>query len=86
MKELGIDISHHRSTHVDEFQGRHFDYVLTVCDNARECCPFFPGDSKRIHKAFDDDPAAYEGTEQERLGVFRRVRNELRDYLKTFPA
>jgi arsenate reductase (thioredoxin) len=85
MKELGIDISDHRSKHVGEFQGQHFDYVLTVCDNAKESCPFFPGESKRFHKAFDD-PAAYEGTEEERLSVFRRVRNELRDYLKTFPS
>ena len=85
MKELGIDISNHRSKHVDEFQGQQFDYVLTVCDNARESCPFFPGNSKRLHRAFDD-PAAVEGTEQERLAVFRRVRNEIRDYLKTFPT
>jgi arsenate reductase (thioredoxin) len=85
MKELGIDISDHRSKHVDEFQGQHFDYVLTVCDNAKESCPYFPGESKRLHQAFDD-PAAYEGTEEERLNVFRRVRNELRDYLKTLPS
>ena len=85
MKELGIDISDHRSKHVDEFQGQHFNYVLTVCDNAKEICPFFPDDSKRLHRAFDD-PAAYQGTEEERLGVFRRVRNEIRDYLKTFPS
>ena len=85
MKELGIDISSHRSKHVDEFQGQSFDYVLTVCDNAKESCPVFPGHSKRLHRAFDD-PAAYEGTEEERLAVFRRVRNELRDYLKTFSS
>jgi arsenate reductase len=54
MKELGIDISGHRSKHVDEFQGQSFNYVLTVCDNARESCPIFPGHSKRMHKAFDD--------------------------------
>jgi arsenate reductase len=82
-KELGIDISGHRSKHVDEFQGQSFNYVLTVCDNARESCPIFPAHSKRMHKAFDD-PAAHNGTEEERLAVFRRVRNELRDYLKTF--
>ena len=85
MKELGIDISGHRSKHVDEFQGQSFDYVLTVCDNAKESCPVFPGHSKRLHRAFDD-PAAYEGTEEERLAVFRRVRNEIRDYLKTFSS
>ena len=81
MKELGIDISDHRSKHVDEFQGKSFDYVLTVCDNANESCPVFPGHAKRIHKAFED-PAAFQGTEEERLALFRRVRDEIRDYLK----
>jgi arsenate reductase len=85
MKELGIDISGHRSKHVDEFQGQSFNYVLTVCDNAKESCPIFPGHSKRMHRAFDD-PAAHHGTEEERLAAFRRVRNELRNYLKTFPS
>lgn len=84
MKELGIDISGHRSKHVNEFQGQSFDYVLTVCDNAKESCPVFPGYSKRIHNGFED-PAALQGTEEERLAIFRRVRNEIRDYLKTFP-
>ncbi len=85
MKELGIDISNHRSKHVDEFQGQHFDYVLTVCDNAKESCPFFPGSSKRLHRAFDD-PATYQGTDEERLAVFRRVRKEIQEYLQTFPS
>ena len=85
MKELGIDISGHRSKHVDQFQGQSFDYVLTVCDNAKESCPIFPGHSKCMHRAFDV-PAARHGTEEERLAVFRRVRNELSDYLKTFPS
>ena len=85
MKELGIDISGHRSKHVNEFQGQSFDYVLTVCDNAKESCPVFPSDAKRIHNAFED-PAAFQGTEEERLAVFRRVRNQIRDYLTTFPA
>jgi arsenate reductase (thioredoxin) len=85
MNELGIDISGHRSKHVDEFQGQSFDYVLTVCDNAKESCPVFPGHAKRLHKAFDD-PAASEGTEEERLALFRRVRDELREYLKGFPS
>jgi arsenate reductase len=70
---------------VDEFQGQSFDCVLTVCDNAKENCPVFPGHSKRIHKAFQD-PAALQGTEDERLALFRRVRNEIRDYLKTFAS
>jgi arsenate reductase (thioredoxin) len=85
MKELGIDISGHRSKHVDEFQGQSFDYVLTVCDNAKESCPVFPGHSKRIHKTFED-PAAFQGTEDERMAIFRRVRNEIRDYLRTFTS
>ena len=84
MKELGIDISGHHSKHVDEFQGQSFDYVLTVCDNANESCPVFPGHAERIHKAFED-PAAFQGTEEARLALFRRVRNEIRDYLRTFP-
>ena len=85
MKELGIDISAHRSKHVEEFEGQTFDYVLTVCDNANESCPVFPGQAKRIHKAFED-PAGIQGTEEERLAVFRRVRDEIRDYLKNFPS
>jgi arsenate reductase len=80
MKELGIDISGHRSKHVDEFQGQSFDYVLTVCDNAKESCPVFPGYARRIHKTFED-PAAFQGPEEERLALFRRVRNQIRDCL-----
>jgi arsenate reductase (thioredoxin) len=77
MKELGIDISGHRSKHVQEFEHQSFDYVLTVCDNAKETCPVFPGHSNRIHKGFED-PAAIQGTEEERLAFFRRVRDEIR--------
>ena len=84
MREIGIDISQHRSKHVDEFAGDRFDYVLTVCDNAKESCPIFPGHGTRIHRAFDD-PAAVQGSEAERLAAFRRVRDELREYLRTFP-
>ena len=81
MRELGIDISGHRSKHVDEFDGQRFDCVITVCDNAKESCPVFPGATKRLHRSFED-PAAIEGTEAERLALFRRVRDELRAYLK----
>jgi len=84
MKEIGIDVSGHRSKHVDEFAGRSFDYVLTVCDNAKESCSIFPGHGKRIHQAFED-PAALEGFKQDRLTLFRRVRDEIRTYLKAFP-
>jgi arsenate reductase (thioredoxin) len=83
MKELGIDISGHRSKHVDEFEGQRFDYVITVCDHARESCPVFFGAAKRLHQSFDD-PAALKHSEEERLIVFRRVRDELRGYLAGF--
>jgi arsenate reductase len=81
MSESGIDISGHRSKHVDEFAGQRFDYVLTVCDNAKESCPIFPGGAVRIHRNFED-PAASDGTDEERLALFRRVRDEIRDYLR----
>ena len=83
MKELGIDITSYRSKHVDEFAGQDFDYVLTVCDNAKESCPVFFGKVTRLHHSFAD-PAAVEGSEEKRLAEFRRVRDELRSYLKTF--
>ena len=76
MREVGVDIGGQRSKSVDEFAGREFDYVITVCDNAREECPVSPGSVKRIHWSFDD-PAAAEGGWQERLKVFRRVREEI---------
>jgi arsenate reductase len=85
MREVGIDISSQRSKGVHEFAGERFDYVLTVCDNAEESCPVFPGQSFRIHQSFDD-PAAIEGSGEERLAVFRRVRDELRTYLSAFPG
>jgi arsenate reductase len=81
MQELGIDISGHRSKTVDEFAGQSFDRVLTVCDTAKETCPVFPGHGQRTHHAFED-PAAVQGTEDERLAAFRRVRDEIRAYLR----
>ena len=84
MREIGIDISGHRSKHVDEFLGQPFDLVLTVCDNAKESCPIFPGGTTRIHHSFED-PAEVSGDEQERLEAFRRARDQLRTYLGTFP-
>jgi arsenate reductase (thioredoxin) len=83
MKELGIDISGHRSKSVTEFDGQRFDYVITVCDSARETCPVFFGTATRLHHDFDD-PAALNGSEGERLSLFRRVRDELRAYLADF--
>lgn len=88
MKELGIDISGQRSKNVDEFAGQTFDYVLTVCDHARETCPVFfaggPGAAVRLHQSFEDPPGPGVGSEEERMAVFRRVRDELRAYLKEF--
>lgn len=84
MREVGIDISGHRSKSADEFAGQPFDYVLTVCDNARESCPIFPGHAVTIHHSFED-PAAFQGSDEQRLAIFRRVRDELRSYLRGFP-
>jgi len=81
MRELGIDISGHRSKSVSEFAGQQFDIVLTVCDNARETCPIYLPAVRRLHHSFDD-PAAVDGTEEERLAAFRRVRDELRVFLR----
>src|SRR5271156_6387449 len=83
MRELGIDIGSHRSKSVGEFDGQHFDYVITVCDSARESCPVFFGAAARLHHSFDD-PAALRGSEGERLALFQRVRDELRTYLAGF--
>jgi len=85
MHELGIDISGHRSKSVDEFIGQQFDYVLTVCDNAKENCPIFSGDTRRLHYSFEDPPAAGAAREVELMAIFRRVRDELRSYLRNFP-
>jgi arsenate reductase len=85
MRELGIDISGQRSKSVEEFTGQSFHYVLTVCDNAKESCPIFPDGTAMVHRSFED-PAAFEGSEEERLALFRRVRDGLRRYLRGFPA
>lgn len=85
MAEVGIDISGHRSKCLDEFLGTPFDYVITVCDNANESCPVFPGPATRIHWSFDD-PADASGTNEEQLAVFRRVREEIRARLVGFAS
>jgi len=85
MKELGIDISGHRSKSVDELAGQQFDYVITVCDNAKESCPIYPGHANRLHGNFED-PAAVEGAEKDRLRVYRQVRDEIRSYLRSFAS
>lgn len=83
MKEIGIDIAGHRSKSVDEFSGQSFDYVVTVCDNARDSCPVFPASTARIHWSFED-PAAVEGSEHERLAAFRRIRDQIRGKVLSF--
>lgn len=83
MRELGIDISGQRSKSIEEFDGQHFDYVITVCDSARETCPVFFGAAEKLHHGFED-PAAFKGSEEERIALFRRVRDELRSYLAGF--
>jgi arsenate reductase len=81
MREIGIDISGQRSKRVDEFAGQQFDYVFTVCDNAREACPFFPGGGQRIHHSFEDPAGA---PEDKQMDVFRRVRDEIKARLEQF--
>jgi arsenate reductase len=81
MAEIGIDISKHRSNSVDEFAGANIDYVLTVCDNAREACPYFPATTLMVHHSFED-PAEVEGGEEALLAAFRSVRDQIRDYLQ----
>ena len=83
MREIGIDISGQRSKSVDGFSAQEFDYVITVCDNANERCPVFPGKTQRIHWSFED-PAAAQGDEATQLKVFRRVRDEISKRLKDF--
>jgi arsenate reductase (thioredoxin) len=83
MKEIGIDISNHRSKSIDEFISQPFDFVITVCDNANQQCPVFAGASRRVHWSLDD-PAAVAGDDETRLEAFRQTRNSLRDRLEKF--
>lgn len=80
MAELGIDISHHYSKSLSDLAGEQFDLVITVCDNAAEQCPMFPGNTEILHISFPD-PAKARGSEEEILNVFRRVRDDLRERL-----
>jgi arsenate reductase len=85
MAEDHLDISAHTSNHVDEYLAIPFDYVITVCDNANEACPYFPGNVKRFHKNFPD-PAKARGTEEEVMNEFRRVREMIKTYAENFVA
>ena len=80
MAEMDIDISNHKSKSLSEFEGQQFDYVVMVCSDAAETCPFFPGGGEQIHHGFDD-PASVEGTDEERLRAFRKSRNEINKWI-----
>lgn len=86
MQEIGIDISGHQSKSVDEFVGQEFDYVITVCDNANETCPVFPGKTERIHQSFEDPPPLGAKSAEETLSIFRSVRDEIRAWMRNFIA
>ena len=83
MLEDGLDISHHTSNQIDDYKHTGFDYVITVCDNAKENCPYFPSTAKKYHYNFPD-PAKASGTEEEILQQFRAVRDTIKDYCKKF--
>jgi len=87
MAEVGVDISGQRSQHIDEFAGTRLDWVVTVCDNARESCPVFPGLTRTRHVGFDDPPrlAKDAASEEEALVHYRRVRDEIRTFVETLP-
>ncbi len=84
MAEVGVDISMHKSQHLDEFSGIDFDYVITLCDNAAENCPVFTGKAKVFHKPFKD-PYFASGSEEEIMATFRKVRDDIRTFIETLP-
>jgi arsenate reductase len=86
MSEIGIDITSHTSKSVDQFIEQNFDAVITVCDNANESCPVFPGKTERIHKGFEDPPAQGVGSDAYRLNVFRRLRDEMQEWIRDYVA
>ena len=83
MMEDGIDISHHTSNHIDEYRDIDFDFIITVCDYAKERCPYFPVNAKRFHYNFPD-PAKAKGTEEEIMEQFRLIRKMIKSYCKEF--
>ena len=83
MKEDGVDISKHTSNNIDEYRNVNFDFVITVCDNAKERCPYFPSTAKKFHQNFPD-PAKASGTEEEIMQRFREVRDMIKNYCRTF--
>ncbi len=84
MDEAGVDISMHKSRHVDEFSGIDFDYVVTLCDNAAKNCPVFSGKARIVHKPFDD-PYFASGSEEQIMATFRKVRDDIRTFIETLP-
>jgi len=80
MKEIGLDISKHYSKSIEEFRGIKFDYVITVCDNAKESCPFFPDGKKYLHKSFQD-PSESRGSKEEMLSAFRQTRDTIKNWI-----
>jgi len=82
MAEIGIDISMQHSKSIEEFRGTEFDYVVTVCDHAKEVCPFFPNAEKYLHKNFKD-LSSLEDSERKRMEFFRSIRNEIKEYIKS---
>lgn len=84
MAEVGVDISDQPSKHVDEFLETDFDFVVTLCDNAKQQCPVFPGKAKLIHKAFED-PVAVAGSEEQIMHAFRRTRDDIKAFIETLP-
>jgi arsenate reductase len=87
MREAGVDISGHKSKHIRDLDGVEFDYVITVCGHADEHCPVFPGATRKIHAGFEDPPqlARDAQNEAEALGHYRRIRDEIRDFIRTLP-
>jgi arsenate reductase len=85
MQDIGIDIAGHTSKSLDAFDGQKFDYLITVCDQAREACPTYAGDTQQLHWSFED-PAHVSGTDQQKMVVFRRVRDEIRQRIQLFLA
>ena len=86
MRDLAIDLADHRSEHIDQFADMPMDYVVTVCDSARESCPYLPAKQQNIHHSFED-PSAVNGTDAEKLAAFRRIRDEIKVWLdETFSA
>jgi arsenate reductase len=81
MAEIGIDISGSRSKSVNEFLDKEFDYVVTVCDRAKQTCPFFPGGKELLHQGFED-PAAFDGSDEKKMAMFRRLRDQIQSWIE----